>query len=440
MSTVSTTIKIANAADHVGQEVTLHGWVQKRIDKGRLQFITLRDGSGTMQCVVFKKNLPAEEFNEARYITLESSVAIGGTLRADERAPGGYELDASSFQVMGKAPDPYPLAPKRDGTEHGVDFLLNNRHLWLRDPRQVAILRVRATLISAIRNWLDDHGFTLVDTPIITPAAAEGTSTLFQTDYFEEPAYLAQTGQLYSEATIAAFGRVYCFGPTFRAEKSDTRRHAMEFWMVEPEMAFTDLDENMEVIEQFVSHCVQTVLQKRAAELELLERDTARLQKVLPPFPRIHYDEAVELLRKNGFPDFPWGEDFGAPHEDAISAQFDRPVFVHHYPREVKAFYMEPDPERPETALACDLIAPEGYGEIVGGSQRMHDYQMLLDAIDAHKLPREAYQWYLELREYGTQPHSGFGMGLERVIMWLCGLHHIREALPFPRLYRRYYP
>jgi asparaginyl-tRNA synthetase len=437
---LSNLIKIANAADFVGQEVTLKGWVQKRIDKGKLQFISLRDGSGTMQCVVFKKNLPEEQFEAARYITLESAVAISGALRAEPRAPGGFELDVADFEVIGRADDPYPLAQKRDGGEHGTDFLLNHRHLWLRDPQQVAILRIRATLVKAIRDWLDEHGFTLVDTPIITPAAAEGTTTLFATKYFDEPAYLAQTGQLYNEADIFAFGRVYCFGPTFRAEKSDTRRHAMEFWMVEPEMAFTDLWENMEVIEQFVGYCVQTVLEKRADDLALLGRDVSRLQNVTPPFPRIHYDDAVKLLHANGFPDFPWGEDFGAPHEDTISAQFDKPVFVHHYPRGVKAFYMQPDPERPDTVLACDLIAPEGYGEIVGGSQRMHDYQMILDAIDAQKLPREAYEWYLDLRKYGTQPHSGFGMGLERVLMWIGGLHHIREALPFPRLYRRFYP
>ncbi len=435
-----TYIKIADAGDHIDQIVTLKGWVQKRINKGRLQFIHLRDGSGVIQCVVFKKNVPVDSFQEARHITLESAVAISGTMRADERAPGGFELDASDFVTVGKSPDPYPLAPKRDGGEHGPDFLLNNRHLWIRDPRQVAILKIRATLVKAIRDWLDNNGFTLVDTPIITPAAAEGTGTLFATEYFEEPAYLAQTGQLYNEANIAAFGRVYCFGPTFRAEKSDTRRHAMEFWMVEPEMAFTDLWQNMEVIEQFVSYCIQTVLTERAAELELLERDTSRLERVTSPFPRLHYDDAVKLLQENGFPDFPWGEDFGAPHEDAISAQFEKPVFVHHYPREAKAFYMEPDPERPDTALACDLIAPEGYGEIVGGSQRMHDYQVLLDAIDAHKLPREAYEWYIDLRQYGSQPHSGFGMGLERVLMWICNLPHIREALPFPRLYRRFYP
>ncbi|MFZ2359278.1 MAG: asparagine--tRNA ligase [Anaerolineae bacterium] len=437
---MSTPIKINHAADHVGQDVTLTGWVQKRADKGKLQFISLRDGSGAMQCVVFKKNLPEEQFEAARHITLESAVAISGALRAEPRAPGGYELDAASFEVVGRAADPYPLAPKRDGGEHGTDFLLNHRHLWLRDPRQTAILRTRATLVKAIRDWLDSNGFTLVDTPIITPSAAEGTTNLFATKYFDEPAYLAQTGQLYNEANIYALGRVYCFGPTFRAEKSDTRRHAMEFWMVEPEMAFTDLWQNMEIIEQFVSYCVQTVLAQRADDLAVLGRDTSRLQAVTPPFPRIHYDEAVELLHANGYPDFPWGEDFGAPHEDAISAQFDKPVFVHHYPRGVKAFYMQPDPERPDTVLACDLIAPEGYGEIVGGSQRMHDYGVLLDAIDAHKLPREAYEWYLDLRQYGTQPHSGFGMGLERVLMWLGGLPHIREALPFPRLYRRFYP
>ncbi|MER2600470.1 MAG: asparagine--tRNA ligase [Caldilineales bacterium] len=437
---MTTPIKIAQAADYVGHEITLNGWVQKRIDKGKLQFISLRDGSGTMQCVVFKKNLPEEQFEVARHTTLESAVRITGALRAEPRAPGGYELDVAAFEEISRADDPYPLAAKRDGGEHGSDFLLNHRHLWLRDPRQAAILRIRATLENTIRRWLDDHGFVLVDSPIITPAAAEGTSNLFATKYFDEPAYLAQTGQLYSEATIAAFGRVYCFGPTFRAEKSDTRRHAMEFWMVEPEMAFTELDENMEVIEQFVSHCVQTVLRERAAELAVLGRDVSLLETAVAPFPRIHYDDAVKLLQANGYPDFPWGEDFGAPHEDAISAQFGKPVFVHHYPRGVKAFYMQPDPERPDTVLACDLIAPEGYGEIVGGSQRMHDYETLANAIDAHKLPREAYEWYLDLRKYGAQPHSGFGMGLERVVMWICGLSHIREALPWPRLYRRFYP
>ena len=319
---MTTPIKISQAADYTGQDVTLNGWVQKRIDKGKLQFISLRDGSGTMQCVVFKKNLPEEQFEAARHTTLESAVRVSGALRAEPRAPGGYELDVATFEEIGHAEDPYPLAAKRDGSEHGSDFLLNHRHLWLRDPRQAAILRIRATLEHAIRNWLDDHDFVLVDSPIITPAAAEGTSNLFATKYFDEPAYLAQTGQLYSEATIAAFGRVYCFGPTFRAEKSDTRRHAMEFWMVEPEMAFTELAENMEVIEQFVSHCVQTVLRERAAELAVLGRDVSLLETAVAPFPRIHYDDAVKLLQANGYPDFPWGEDFGAPHEDAISAQF----------------------------------------------------------------------------------------------------------------------
>ena len=384
---MSTPIKIANAADFVGQEVTLKGWVQKRIDKGKLQFISLRDGSGTCNASCSRRTCPKN--NLKLPVTSRWNPPWPSAARWREpRAPGGFEMDVADFEVIGRADDPYPLAHKRDGGEHGTDFLLNHRHLWLRDPQQVAILRIRATLVKAIRDWLDNHGFTLVDTPIITPAAAEGTTTLFATKYFDEPAYLAQTGQLYNEADIFAFGHVYCFGPTFRAEKSDTRRHAMEFWMVEPEMAFTDLWENMEVIEQFVGYCVQTVLEKRADDLAVLGRDVSRLQNVMPPFPRIHYDDAVKLLHANGFPDFPWGEDFGAPHEDTISAQFDKPVFVHHYPRGVKAFYMQPDPERPDTVLACDLIAPEGYGEIVGGSQRMHDYQMILDAIDAQKLPR----------------------------------------------------
>jgi len=335
-----------------------------------------------------------------------------------------------------QAVDGYPITPK----EHGTAFLMENRHLWLRSTRQHAIARVRHTVVKAARDFLDDQGYILVDTPIFTPAACEGTTTLFETDYHGTPAYLSQSGQLYNEANIAAFGRVYCFGPTFRAEKSDTRRHAMEFWMVEPEMAFTDLNQNMEVIEQFVSYCIQTLLQERAADLDVLERETARLEAVVPPFLRLHYDDAMKLLQANGFPDFPWGEDFGAPHEDTISAQFDKPVFVHHYPRGVKAFYMEPDPERPDTVLACDLIAPEGYGEIIGGSQRIHDHDLLLRRIEEHDLPVEAFQWYLDIRKYGTFPHSGFGMGIERCVAWLCGVPHLRETIPYPRMLNRLYP
>lgn len=427
-------VYIRDIADYVGQEVTLKGWVYNRTDKGKLQFLVIRDGTGFIQAVAFQKELPAEVFERAASLTQESSVVVNGIVRADPRAPGGYELGITNIEIIQLVQD-YPIALK----EHGVEFLMANRHLWIRTKRQHAILMVRVEVIRAIRDWLDSHGFVNMDTPILTPAACEGTTTLFETDYFGEPAYLTQSGQLYNEATIMAFGRVYCFGPTFRAEKSKTRRHLTEFWMVEPEIAFCDLYDLMEVEEQFVSYIVQRVLERRARELEVLERDISRLAKVEPPFPRLSYDEAVELLRKQGF-DFQWGEDFGAPHETAISDQFEKPVFVHHYPTQCKAFYMQPEPGRPEVCRSVDLLAPEGYGEIIGGGERIADYELLEQRIREHNLPREAYEWYLDLRKYGTVPHAGFGLGVERTVSWLTGIHHLREAIPFPRMLERIYP
>ncbi len=447
---LATLIRIENAARYVGQEVLVQGWLQLKTGKGKLQFLRVRDGTGVIQAVVFQGNVAPETFEAVKRLPLESSLSISGTLRADSRAPGipgGYELEVTGLQVIQEAAE-YPIGPK----EHGIEFLMDNRHLWLRSNRQWAILRVRATIVKAMRDWLDDNGFLLVDTPILTPAAAEGTTTLFQTDYHGQSAYLAQTGQLYNEAGIFAFGKVYCFGPTFRAEKSKTRRHLQEFWMVEPEIAFCKLEDLLEIEEQYVSYIVQTALRERAPELKLLERDTSHLEKVIPPFPRISYDEAVERINQAAargatvpphnepLPALPWGEDFGAPHETFIASQFEKPVFVHHYPSAVKAFYMEPEPGRPEVCRSADLLAPEGYGEIIGGSERMSDPDVLLAAIDRHGLPREAYTWYLDLRRYGSVPHSGFGMGVERTVSWVCGLDHIRETIAFPRMLHRLYP
>jgi len=428
---------IENIAAFEGKEVTIRGWLYNRTDKGRLQFLLIRDGTGVMQAVVFKNSVSPEVFDATSKLTQESSVIVRGKVRQDERAPYcGYELDVTDLQVVQQVTEEYPISPK----EHGIGFLMEHRHLWLRSLRQHAILRIRAHIIKAIRDWLDDNGFLNVDTPILTPAACEGTTTLFETDYFGVPAYLTQSGQLYNEATAAAFGKVYCFGPTFRAEKSKTRRHLTEFWMVEPEWAYGTLEDYMDVGEQFVSHIVQTTLSKRAAELKLIERDTSQLEKVRPPFPRISYDEAVELLHHNGFPDFSWGEDFGAPHETIISEQFDRPVFVYHYPTQCKAFYMETVPGRPEVCRSADLLAPEGYGEIIGGGQRTASLERLERRIEEHKLPREAYEWYLDLRRFGSVPHCGFGLGVERTVAWICGLEHIRETIPFPRMLEKIYP
>ncbi|MFQ5596388.1 MAG: asparagine--tRNA ligase, partial [Anaerolineae bacterium] len=424
-------VTIDHIAGHVGQEITLKGWVYNKTDKGRLQFILVRDGTGTIQAVVFKKNVSPEVWEAAAGLTLESSLIVTGTARADERAPSGYEIDVSDLEAVHIADLDYPIQPK----EHGTGFLMENRHLWIRTPRQNAVLRIRATTIRAIRDWLDDHGFLNMDTPILTPAAVEGTTTLFETDYFGEPAYLTQSGQLYNEANIMAFGKVYCFGPTFRAEKSKTRRHLTEFWMVEPEMAYADLEDYMDVAEQMVTYTVQTTLEKHRDLLAaVLERDVSRLEAVQPPFPRISYDEAVEILHQNGFEDFEWGDDFGAPHETVISAQFDRPVFVYHYPSQCKAFYMEAVEGRPEVCRSADLLAPEGYGEIIGGGQRAAGVELLEQRIEEHNLPREAYEWYLDLRRYGSVPHSGFGLGVERTVAWICGIEHVRETIPFPRM------
>jgi asparaginyl-tRNA synthetase len=428
---------------HVEEEVTLQGWLYTKTGKGRLQFLQVRDGSGVCQAVVFKKNVSAEAFDLARKLTQESSLRVTGAVKADARAPGvpgGYELDVTDLAVVQIA-DEYPIQPK----EHGVEFLIKNRHLWIRSSRQWAILRVRATVIRAIRSWLDSNSFLNVDTPILTPNAAEGTTTLFEIDFHGEPAYLAQTGQLYNEANIFAFGKVYCFGPTFRAEKSKTRRHLQEFWMVEPEIAFCDLNGLMEIEEQFVSYIVQRCLEENAEELKLLERDISFLERVTPSFPRIHYDEAVDIVNRaaaagelvpgyeDKVPHIEWGDDFGSPHETYIAAQFDKPVFVHHYPTRVKAFYMEPEPDRPEVCRSVDLLAPEGYGEITGGSERMADVDKLVAGIEEHGLPMASFDWYIDLRRYGTVVHSGFGLGLERTVAWICGATHLREAIAFPR-------
>ncbi|WP_376791656.1 asparagine--tRNA ligase [Thermoflexus sp.] len=441
-------MRIERIAEYVGQEVTIRGWLYNKTDKGRLYFLLVRDGTGIAQCVVSMRDVPPETFEAARRVTQESSLIVTGTVRQDARAPGvpgGYEIGVREIRILHLAQD-YPIGPK----EHGVEFLLDHRHLWLRSSRQWAIQRIRATVIRAIRDWLDSHGFLNVDTPLLTATAAEGTTTLFPVDYFGERLYLAQTGQLYNEANIFAFGRVYCFGPAFRAERSKTRRHLLEFWMVEPEMAFCTFEEMLEIAEQLVSYVVARVLEERRNELRVLERDTAPLEKVAPPFPRITYDEAVRLLNEwaeeEADPErkaalrIEWGDDFGAPHETALSLRFEKPVFVTHYPAAIKAFYMQPDPQRPEVVRCADLLAPEGYGEIIGGSERIADLDLLLQRIQEHGLPLEEYQWYLDLRRYGSVPHSGFGLGIERTVAWICHLDHIREAIAFPRMLYRYRP
>ncbi len=442
--------RVSDIAQHDGQQVTVQGWVYNRTDKGKLTFLLVRDGSGFVQCVAFKGDLDETLFDRIRHIPQESSVVVTGAVRADKRAPGipgGYEIGISDLQIVQAADEDYPMALK----EHGVDFALDHRHLWMRMPSQWAILRVRATVISAIREWFDTNGYLNMDTPILTPAACEGTSTLFETPYFNEGmAYLAQSGQLYNEANIFAFGKVYAFGPTFRAEKSKTRRHLTEFWMVEPEVAFCDLDQLMDIEERFVAHIVKRVLKDRRAELESLGRDISVLEKIEPPFPRISYDEAAEMLKqirdetddpeKKELLAFEWGMDFGSPHETELTNRFDKPVFVYGYPTQVKAFYMEPWPGRPEVCKSVDLLAPEGYGEIIGGSERISDHDLLLQRIKEHNLPREAFEWYLDLRRFGSVPHSGFGMGVERTVAWLCGTEHIRETIPFPRTIKRVYP
>jgi asparaginyl-tRNA synthetase len=443
-------IRVEKIADYVDQEVTIQGWVYNRTRKGKLVFLLVRDGSGFIQCVAFKNDLEPELFEEIVRLFQESSVIVTGVVRADQRAPGmpgGFELGITDLKVLQLAEEEYPMALK----EHGVDYALDHRHLWIRMPSQWAILRIRATVISAIREWLDTNGYINMDTPIITPAACEGTTTLFETPYFDEgSAFLAQSGQLYNEANIFAFSRVYCFGPTFRAEKSKTRRHLTEFWMVEPEVAFCDLDQLMDLEEQFVSHIVQKTLKERASELASLGRDTSSLERVVPPFPRISYDEAAEMIQQireetddpeqKALLEFEWGMDFGAPHETALTERFDKPVFVYGYPTQVKAFYMEPWPDRPEVSKSVDLLAPEGYGEITGGSERISNPDLLLERIHEHNLPEDAFQWYIDLRHFGSVPHSGFGLGVERTVGWICGIHHIRETIAYPRTIKRVYP
>ena len=428
-------IRIAEAGKYVGQPVRIGGWLYNRRSSGKVVFLILRDGSGLLQCVGSVGDLGAERLDQASTLPQESSMWVTGTIRADARAPGGFEMSLTGFEVIQAAAADYPLTLK----EHGVEFLMDNRHLWLRSPRQAAIMRIRADVISAARQHLDSRGLVLVDSPILTPASCEGTSTLFATDYFGEKAYLSQSGQLYNEASAMALGSVYCFGPTFRAEKSKTRRHLIEFWMLEPEMAFVEHQENMQVQEDLILAILDRVLTNRSAELALLERDVAVLQAVRSPFPRITYDEAAKILVRKGF-EFAWGDDLGAPHETALAEEFDRPVFVTHYPTTIKAFYMQPDPERPEVVLCDDLLAPEGYGEIIGGSQRIHDPELMDQRVKEIGLPVESYRWYLDLRRYGSVPHSGFGLGIERAVAWICGLPHVRETVPFPRLLNRFYP
>ncbi|PYX08222.1 MAG: asparagine--tRNA ligase [Acidobacteria bacterium] len=434
---------IAEIGKHEGQTVTIRGWLYNLRESGKLLFPIFRDGSGVIQGVVPKSAVPPEVFDAVKSLTQESSVIVEGKVRADKRAPGGYELDVSNVQIVQRVSDndPYPISLK----EHGVDFLMEHRHLWVRTPRQAAILRVRAEIIKAARDFFDERGFTLTDPPIITPAACEGTTTLFPVDYFEEQAYLTQSGQLYIEATAMALGKVYSFGPTFRAEKSKTRRHLTEFWMVEPEVAYATLVDLMDLGEGLISFIVKRCLERRRTDLQTIGRDVTKLEKIEAPFPRISYDEAVKMLEeahtKGALENkFEWGGDLGSPDETYISSQFEKPVMIHRYPAKVKAFYMEPDPRRPDLALCVDVLAPEGYGEIIGGSQRMASYDKLVQRIHEHGLPEEAFKWYLDLRKYGSVPHGGFGMGIERVVAWICGLEHVRETIPFPRMLYRLYP
>jgi asparaginyl-tRNA synthetase len=434
---------IAEIGKHDGQSVTVRGWLYNLRESGKLLFPQFRDGSGIIQGVVPKNAVSPEVFEAIKTLTQESSVIVEGKVRADKRAPGGYELDVANVRVVQRVPesDPYPITPK----EHGTDFLMEHRHLWVRSQRQAAILRVRAEIIKAARDFFDERGFTLTDPPIITPAACEGTTTLFPVDYFDDQAFLTQSGQLYAEAMAMSLGKVYSFGPTFRAEKSKTRRHLTEFWMVEPEVAYATLDDVMDIAEGLISFIVKRCLDRRRPDLQTIGRDISKLEKITPPFPRITYDDAVRNLQEGhakGMLEsrFEWGGDLGSPDETYLSAQFDKPVMVHRYPAKVKAFYMEPDPQRPELALCVDVLAPEGYGEIIGGSQRMASHELLLQRIHEHGLPESAFKWYLDLRKFGTVPHGGFGMGIERAVAWICGLEHVRETIPFPRMLHRLYP
>ena len=432
---------INKLADHVGREVTINGWLYNLRSSGKILFPQLRDGTGVVQCVALKNSIAPEVWDALKGLGQESALSIRGTVREDSRAPGGFEIDLLHAEVLNEVHD-YPITPK----EHGTEFLMDHRHLWLRSRRQHAILKVRHAVVKAVRDFLDNDGFTLADSPIFTPAACEGTTTLFEVDYFDgEKAYLTQSGQLYNEATAAALGKVYCFGPTFRAEKSKTRRHLTEFWMVEPEMAYAHLEDVMTLSERMLSYIAARVLETRGEELTILERDTSKLEAIVPPFPRMHYDDAVKLLQEGHAKGalearFEWGGDFGAPDETYLSANYDKPLMVHHYPAEVKAFYMARDPERNELALGVDVLAPEGYGEVIGGGERATSLQFLKEQIALHQLPQEAFEWYLDLRRYGSVPHAGFGMGIERCTAWMCGIEHVRETIPFPRLMNRLRP
>jgi asparaginyl-tRNA synthetase len=447
MATESQSLKTTTRAyinklsEHVGQEVTINGWLYNLRSSGKILFPQLRDGTGVVQCVALKNAVTPEVWEALKGLGQESALSIRGTVREDSRAPGGFEIDLLDADVIDQVHD-YPITPK----EHGTEFLMDHRHLWLRSRRQNAILKVRHTVVKAVRDFLDNDGFTLADSPIFTPAACEGTTTLFEVNYFDgEKAYLTQSGQLYNEATAAALGKVYCFGPTFRAEKSKTRRHLTEFWMVEPEMAFANLDDAMTLAERMLSYIASRVLETRGEELQILERDRAKLEAIVPPFPRLHYDDAVKLLHEGhdkGLLEtrFEWGGDFGAPDESYLSANYDKPLMVHHYPAEVKAFYMARDPERNELALGVDVLAPEGYGEVIGGGERTTSLEFLTEQIALHQLPQEAFEWYLDLRRYGSVPHAGFGMGIERCTAWMCGIEHVRETIPFPRMMYRLRP
>ncbi len=427
-------VRIAELGGAVGERVEIRGWVLSLRKSGGIRFLVVRDGSGQVQMVLREKEVSPEVWEATGSLGIETSIVARGRCRADLRAPSGVEVDLDDVEVVGASHD-YPIQPK----EHGVDFLLDRRHLWLRSQRQAAILRVRSRFEQAIRSWLDEHDFIAADTPILTPSACEGTTTLFETTYFEQKAYLSQSGQLYNEALAQALGKVYCFGPAFRAERSKTRRHLIEFWMVEPEMAFTDLDGCLETVEEMLSYAIAQLVERCSDELRLLGRDPEELAQVKAPFPRISYDDALGILREDGL-EIPWGEDFGAPHEAAISQRFKLPVFVHRYPTQAKAFYMKPDPERPDVVLSADLLAPEGYGEIVGGGQRIDDYGLLLQRLHEQDLPEEDYDWYLDLRRYGSVPHSGFGLGIERTLAWILKLEHVRETIPFPRMLYRLRP
>ncbi|MBM7569858.1 asparagine--tRNA ligase [Aquibacillus albus] len=426
---------IAEVAKHVGEEVTIGVWLANKRSSGKIAFLQLRDGTGFIQGVVVKAEVSEETFQLAKNISQETSLYVTGKVVEDTRSPFGYELQVNNMEVIHEAID-FPITPK----EHGTEFLMDHRHLWLRSKKQHAIMKIRNEIIRSTYDFFNKQGFVKIDPPILTGSAAEGTTELFHTKYFEEEAYLSQSGQLYMEAAAMAFGRVFSFGPTFRAEKSKTRRHLIEFWMIEPEMAFMDHEDNLNVQEEYVSHIVQSVLENCELELNTLERDVETLKKIQAPFPRITYDKAIDLLKEKGFDDIEWGEDFGAPHETAIAESFEKPVFITHYPTEIKAFYMKPDPNRSDVVLCADLIAPEGYGEIIGGSQRIDDLELMEQRYKEHHLTGDAYQWYLELRKYGSVPHSGFGLGLERTVAWIAGVDHVRETIPFPRLLNRLYP